>query len=215
MPLPRAALALVGAMLLLVLPASAQVRTDAPLQAVDGKLLLSTHQLDLVLPAPDWIEGQLEDAALLSSSESLFRTANDRAELELYRNGAVHALAAQVYGAYVVQGEAAEPARFRQGIVDRFSRNCLPSRLAIVQLGADTQTAPLILICGASSSDPSRGEVMAVTLRSAPSGTAAVYQRWRGLSFNPSEFTQWPAPPAAIEARARLLQSESSLTPQG
>jgi hypothetical protein len=53
---------------------------------------------------------------------------------------------------------------------------------------------------------------MAINLRTSGTGLAIVYQQWRGTAFDPASAENWPAAPEAIEARARQLQAETTLT---
>ena len=214
MPLPRKILCLVSLMALLTLPALAQIRSEPPLAAVAEGLELTTLGLRLVLPAPDWVAAELPADAVLTSFEAVFRSGDNEADLELYQNGAIHALAKTRYGAHVISDPAAVAADYRDVVLDGFSRACLPGLTAFVQLGedADDIEAPLLLICGAQRGDRGQGEVMAMNLRTSQAGLAIVYQQWRGAAFDPASAESWPTAPGTIEARARQLQAGTALT---
>ena len=212
MALPRILVCL--ASLLLAVPATAQIRSEAPLTIKDKALELTTLGQRLTLPAPDWVADDLVGDAVLGGFEAVFRSGEDQADLELYRNGAVYALAKTLYGAHVVSDPDAKPADYRAVVVDGFSRACMPGFSAFVQLGEDPEDvlAPLLLICGAQRADRGTGEIMTISLQTSEAGMAIVYQQWRGAAFDPASAANWPAPPETIEARARLLQAETMLT---
>jgi hypothetical protein len=214
MSLPRTILCLSALLALMTLPAQAQIRSEPPLAVANGALELAALGQRLVLPAPDWVAAGLPDDAVLTSFEAVFRSGDSEADLELYRNGAIYALADTLYGAHVVSGPNATPAAYRDVVIDGFSRACMPGLSAFVQLGDDPEDvqAPLLLICGAQTANRGRGEVMAINLRTSGTGLAIVYQQWRGTAFDPASAENWPAAPAAIEARARQLQAETTLT---
>lgn len=211
MVLPRILVCL--ACLLAASPATAQIRSEPPLTIADNALELTALGQRLVLPAPDWA-GDLVGHAILSGFEAVFRSGDDQADLELYQNGAVYALARTLYGAHMVSDPDADPANYRAVVVDGFNRACMPGLSAFVQLGDDPDDAlaPMLLICGAQRSDNDTGEVMTISLQKSEAGIAIVYQQWRGAAFDPASAANWPAPPETIEARARLLQAETMLT---
>ena len=211
MVLPRIFVCLVS--LLAASPAMAQIRSEPPLTIEDNALELTTLGQRLTLPAPDWA-GDLVGHAILTGFEAVFRSGDDQADLELYRNGAVYALAKTLYGAHVVSDPEADPANYRAVVVDGFGRACMPGLSSFVQLGEepDDALAPLLLICGAQRSDNRTGEVMAISLQKSEAGMAIVYQQWRGAAFDPASAANWPAPPETIEARALLLKAETMLT---
>lgn len=200
--------------LLVALPAMAQIRSEPPLTVADRALQLTTLGQRLTLPAPDWVASDLAGDAMLDGFEAVFRSGDGEAELQLYRNGAVYALAQTLYGAHVISNPDAVPANYRDAVIDGFSRACMPGLSAFVQLGEnpDDIQAPLLLICGAQRADTRKGEVMATSLRTSAAGLAIVYQQWRGPAFDPSSAANWPAPSAVIEAQARRLQAETMLT---
>ena len=212
MALPRILVCL--ASLLVAVPAMAQIRSEAPLTIKDKALELTTLGQRLTLPAPDWVADDLVGDAVLGGFEAVFRSGDDQADLELYRNGAVYALAKTLYGAHVVSDPDAKPADYRAVVVDGFSRACMPGLSAFVQLGEDPDDvlAPLLLICGAQRADRGTGEIMTISLQTSEAGIAIVYQQWRGAAFDPASAGNWPAAPETIEARARLLQAETMLT---
>ena len=212
MALPRILVCL--ASLLVAVPAMAQIRSEAPLTIKDKALELTTLGQRLTLPAPDWVADDLVGDAVLGGFEAVFRSGEDQADLELYRNGAVYALAKTLYGAHVVSDPDAKPADYRAVVVDGFSRACMPGLSAFVQLGDDPDDvlAPLLLICGAQRADRGTGEIMTISLQTSEAGMAIVYQQWRGAAFDPASAGNWPAPPETIEARARLLHAQTMLT---
>lgn len=212
MALLRTLVCLMG--LLAPLPALAQIRSEPPLGTADGALQLTALGQRLTLPPPDWIGADLVGDAMLGGFEAVFRSGDEQADLELYRNGAVYALAQTLYGAHLVSGADADPARYRGVVVDGFSRACMPGLSAFVQLGEDPEDvlAPLLLICGAQRANQSKGEIMAISLHRSAAGMAIVYQQWRGAAFDPAIARNWPVPPETVEARARLLQAQSMLT---
>ena len=199
--------------LLVALPVAAQIRSEPPLTIEDNALELTTLGQLLTLPAPDWA-GDLAGQAILAGFEAVFRSGDDEAELQLYRNGAVYALADTVYGAHVISNPDAVPVNYRDAVIDGFGRACMPGLSAFVQLGDDPDDiqAPLLLICGAQRADTRKGEIMAISLLTSAAGLAIVYQQWRGPAFDPSSAANWPAPSAVIEAQARRLQAETMLT---
>lgn len=211
MVLPRILVCL--ASLLAASPAMAQIRSEPPLSIEDNALELTTLGQRLTLPAPDWA-GDLVGQAILTGFEAVFRSGDDQADLELYQNGAVYALARTRYGAHVVSDPDADPADYRAVVVDGFSRACMPGLSAFVQLGDDPEDvlAPLLLICGVQRADNDKGEIMVISLQTSAAGMAIVYQQWRGAAFDPASAANWPAPPETIEARARLLQAQTMLT---
>jgi hypothetical protein len=211
MVLPRILVCL--ASLLAASPAIAQIRSEPPLAIEDNALELTTLGQRLTLPAPDWA-GDLVGQAILTGFEAVFRSGDDQADLELYQNGAVYALARTRYGAHVVSDPDADPADYRAVVIDGFSRACMPGLSAFVQLGDDPEDvlAPLLLICGAQRADNDTGEIMVISLQTSEAGMAIVYQQWRGAAFDPASAANWPAPPETIEARARLLQAQTMLT---
>ncbi|KRA47673.1 hypothetical protein [Devosia sp. Root635] len=217
MPLPRNILSLAGLPMLfalLTLPVAAQIRSEPPLAAADGGLVLTTMGQRLHLPAPDWVAANIEGEAVLSSFEAVFRSGDVEADLELYGNGAVYALATTRYGAHVVRDAEAVPASYRDAVVDGFGRACVPGLVAFIQLGDDPDDvlAPLLLVCGAQTADTRHGEIMAISLSKSEAGLAIVHQQWRGAAFDPARAEDWPAAPEAIEARARALQAGTTLT---
>lgn len=195
-------------------PAVAQIRSEPPLAVADKTLQLTALGQRLLLPAPDWVADDLAGDAVLAGFEAVFRSGDDQADLELYQNGAVYALARTRYGAHLVNDPDADPADYRAVVVDGFSRACMPGLSAFVQLGDDPDNvlAPLLLICGAQRADNDTGEIMTISLQTSEAGIAIVYQQWRGAAFDPASAGNWPAAPETIEARARLLQAETMLT---
>lgn len=195
-------------------PAVAQIRSEPPLAVADKTLQLTALGQRLLLPAPDWVADDLAGDAVLAGFEAVFRSGDDQADLELYQNGAVYALARARYGAHLVNDPDADPADYRAVVVDGFSRACMPGLSAFVQLGDDPDNvlAPLLLICGAQRADNDTGEIMTISLQTSEAGIAIVYQQWRGAAFDPASAGNWPAAPETIEARARLLQAETMLT---
>lgn len=217
MPLPRIFTSIVGALslgALLTLPALAQIRSEPPLSLADNRLVLTTEEQRLVLPVPDWVAADVTGDAVLSSFEAIFRTGDAGADLEIYRNGAIYALATELYGAHLVRDPDAGPLDYRQTIIDGFGRACVPGQVAFVQLGEDPDDilAPLLLVCGAQRANARQGAIMAITLQSSAAGFAVVYQQWRGAAFDPAEASAWPAAPDVIETRARQLQAGTVLT---
>lgn len=200
--------------LLVALPAMAQIRGEPPLAVADRALELTTLGQRLTLPPPDWVAADLAGDAVLDGFEAEFRSGDREADLKLYRNGAVYALAQAVYGAHMVSNPDAVPANYRDAVIDGFGRACMPGLSAFVQLGDDPDDvqAPLLLICGAQRANTRMGEVMAISLRTSAAGLAIVYQQWRGTAFDPSSAANWPAPSGTIEAQARRLQAETMLT---
>ncbi len=212
MVLPRILVCL--ASLLAASPAMAQIRSEPPLAVTDKALELTALGQRLVLPAPDWVAPDLAGAAVLAGFEAVFRSGDNQADLELYQNGAIYALARTRYGAHMVSDPDADPANYRAVVVDGFSRACMPGLSAFVQLGDDPDDvlAPLLLICGAQRADRGTGEIMTISLQTSEAGMAIVYQQWRGAAFDPASAGNWPAPPETIEARARLLHAQTMLT---
>lgn len=212
MVLPRILICL--ASLMAAPPAVAQIRGEPPLAVTGHALELTTLGQRLVLPAPDWVGDDLAGDAVLGGFEAVFRSGDDQADLELYQNGAIYALARTLYGAHVVSDPEAKPADYRAVVIDGFSRACMPGLSAFVQLGEDPDDvlAPLLLICGAQRADSDTGEIMTISLQTSEAGMAIVYQQWRGAAFDPASAANWPAPPETIEARARLLKAETMLT---
>ena len=212
MVLPRILVCL--ASLLAASPAMAQIRSEPPLAVADKALELTTLGQRLVMPAPDWVAADLVGDAMLTGFEAVFRSGDNQADLELYRNGAVYALATTLYGAHIVSDAEADPANYRAVVVDSFSRACMPGLSAFVQLGEDPDDvlAPLLLICGAQRANGDKGEIMTISLQTSEAGIAIVYQQWRGTAFDPASAANWPAPPETIEARARLMQAQTMLT---
>lgn len=207
-------LVLVG---LAALPATAQVRSDAPLIEEGGKLVLDAMDHQLALPLPDWLEAAEGTIEKVSTN---FVSDDGQALLEIYPKGETEALWTTLYGARISRDENERTlADYRAALMVLHANSCNPALTGFFQLGADTNDndlAPLGFVCGAYDDQYTNfrglGEVMVATFQRTDTGVAIIYQEWRGKSFNPSDPSSWPVATDVVEARARQLKTETALS---
>jgi hypothetical protein len=202
-----------------LVPAFAQVVTEAPLTEQGNALVLTTIGHQFTLPLPDW----LTPAERLSGNvqplvETSFRSDPSQALLEIYPKGETPERWTTLYGARITL-EASRPlADYRSAVMYGYSQTCNPKLSGFFQFGEDAgeQLAPLGYVCGAYVDGlegyAGQGEVMVMAFSKTEKGVAIAYQEWRGPLFDPSDPATWPVSTDVLKARAEQLQTEVSLS---
>ena len=202
-----------------LMPAFAQVVTEAPLTEEGNALVLTTIGHQFTLPLPDW----LTPAERLSGNvqplvETSFRADPTQALLEIYPKGETPEQWTTLYGARITL-EASRPLTdYRSAVMYGYSQTCNPKLSGFFQFGEDAGEvlAPLGYVCGAYIDGlegyEGQGEVMVMAFAKTDKGVAIVYQEWRGPLFDPSDPTTWPVSTDALTARAEQLQAEAALS---
>lgn len=212
---------LIGAALaaLSVVPALAQVVTEAPLVQEGNALVLTTVGHQFRLPLPDW----LTSAERLSGNvqplvETTFRSDPTQALLEIYPKGQTPEAWTTLYGARITL-EAGRPlADYRSAVMYGYSQTCNPKLSGFFQFGDDDgeTLAPLGYVCGAYldrlEGYAGQGEVMVMAFAKTEKGVAIAYQEWRGPLFDPSRPETWPVSTELLQTRAAQLQAEAALS---
>ena len=209
------------AALLLSTPALAQMVSGAPpLTEQNNGMVLQALGQSLTLPPPDWLTPEQQSSgAVLPLVQAIFRSDETQATLEILPQGDIEALWNTLYGIQLLAGAQVPLTDLRKQVVARYARTCKPSLTAFFQLGQDDgeTLAPLGFVCGAYADSTSafagKGEVMVMSFKKSTTGTAMVFQEWRGPAFDPATASTWPVPTATVEARAKQLQDQAVLTP--
>lgn len=196
---------------------SAQVRSEAPLVEEGGKLMLNALDHHLALPLPDWLE---TTEGTIGRVETSFLAEDGQALLEIYPKGESEALWTTLYGARISRDEQERTlADYRAALMVLHANSCRPDLTGFFQLGpdeGDNKLAPLGFVCGAYSPQYSTyaglGEVMVASFARSDTGVAIIYQEWRGKSFDPRDASTWPVATDVVQARARELQSQVTLS---
>ena len=213
---PRAALVLAG--LLLTTPAWAQVASEPPLSAADNGLLLEAMGHQLALPLPDWLDAAAATGDVRSQVEAKYVADDNRAVLEIFPKGESEALWSTLYGAQITLTADQPLSDYRRDLMNGYAQTCKPELTGFFQLGADDgdRLAPLGFVCGGYLDQlagyAGEGEIMVMSFAKSAKGMAVVYQEWRGDAFDPAQPTTWPVATRVVEARARQLQAEATLT---
>lgn len=202
-----------------LVPAVAQVVTEAPLVQEGKALVLTTIGHEFTLPLPDW----LTPVERLSGNvqplvETSFRSDATQALLEIYPKGETPEQWTTLYGARITL-EASRPLTdYRSAVMYGYSQTCNPKLGGFFQFGEDAgeALAPLGYVCGAYLDGlegyAGQGEVMVMAFSKTDKGVAIVYQEWRGPLFDPSKPETWPVGAEALTARAEQLQAEAALS---
>lgn len=203
----------------LAVPALAQVITEPSVSEEGNALVLDAIGHSFSLPLPDW----LSSAERLSGNvwplvDSTYRADDSQALLEIYPKGETQALWKTLYGVRITL-EADRPlSDYRSAVMYGYSQTCKPELTGFFQFGEDDgdNLAPLGFVCGAYldslTAYRGEGEVMVMSFRKSEKGVAIVYQEWRGEAFDPSKPATWPVATDVVEARAKQLQAEATLT---
>jgi len=202
-------------------PAMAQaVTSTAPLTEEANLLHLEALGQRLALPVPDWLpEADQSSGAVVPLVETIYRADERQAVLQILPKGETEALWNTHYGVILTAGAEQPLTEVRDAVVSNYARSCQPARTAFFQLGEDggDALAPLGFVCGAYRNSltglSGKGEVMVMSFKRSDTGTALVFQEWRGPAFDPSTPTSWPVPTDLVEGRARQFQTEAALTP--
>lgn len=202
-------------------PAMAQaVSGPAPLREEPNVLHLEALGQRLSMPTPDWLEDEERSSgAVLPPIETIYRADEQQAVLQILPKGETEALWNTHYGVILTAGADQPLTEVRDAVVGNYGRSCQPARTAFFQLGEDDgeTLAPLGFVCGAYRGNltglSGKGEVMVMTFKRSASGTALVFQEWRGPAFDPAIPASWPVPTDRVESRARELQTNASLSP--
>lgn len=202
---------------LAALPASAQVRSDAPLKEEGGRLVLDAMGHHLALPLPDWLEAP---EGIIARVDTTFVAEEGQSLLEIYPKGETEALWTTLYGARISKDENERTlADYRAALMVLHANSCNPALTGFFQLGPDVDDndlAPLGFVCGAYGDQYTNfrglGEVMVATFQRSDTGVAIIYQEWRGKSFNPADPATWPVATDVVQARARQLKAEVALS---
>lgn len=205
--------------LLTMVPAFAQVVTEAPLVQEGNTLVLTSVGHEFRLPLPDW----LTPAERLSGNvqplvETTFRSDPTQALLEIYPKGQTAEAWTTLYGARITL-EASRPLTdYRSAVMYGYSQTCNPKLSGFFQFGDDEgeALAPLGYVCGAYldrlAGYAGQGEVMVMAFSKTEKGVAITYQEWRGPLFDPSQPATWPVSADVLKARAAQLQAEATLS---
>jgi len=203
----------------LCVAASPVVAQDMPLSETNSALVLQSLGQTLTFPTPDWLTADEQaSGAVTPLVEVSYKPEDARAVLEILPKGETEADWNTLYGVNVLADPEKTLVRAREQVVASRSRTCIPSMTAFFQLGPDTgdDIAPLGFVCGGFGSTAAgyvgRGEIMVVAFKKSPAGIAMVFQEWRGPTFDPGTPATWPVPSATVEARARQLQEQTSLS---
>lgn len=198
-------------------PASAQLRTAAPLVEDGGKLVLDAmgHRLDL--PLPNWLESPSD---VIDHVETSFVADDGQALLEIYPKGESEALWTTLYGARISRDEHERTlADYRAALMILHANSCKPELTGFFQLGPDNgddDLAPLGFVCGGYldryRTFAGLGEVMVASFSRSDNGVAIIYQEWRGKAFNPGDPKTWPIATDVVQARAAELKSGVTMT---
>lgn len=213
----KTALLVLVALGVATVPAVAQIRSEPPLVEESGHLVLDAMDHHLALPRPDWLTG---DEAALGRVETSFLAEEGQALLEIYPKGEGEALWTKLYGARISRDENERTlADYRAALMMLHANSCNPALTGFFQLGpdnGDNDLAPLGFVCGAYADQYTTyaglGEVMVASFRRSDTGVAIIYQEWRGKSFNPSDPKSWPVATEVVQARAKQLQAEVTLS---
>ena len=198
-------------------PALAQIRGEAPLVEEGGKLVLDALGHHLLMPRPDWLNGE---EATLGRVETSFLAEDGQALLEIYPKGESEALWTTLYGARISRDENERTlADYRAALMVLHANSCKPELTGFFQLGqdnGDNDLAPLGFVCGAYGDQyrtfAGLGEVMVASFQRSDTGVAIIYQEWRGKSFSPGDPKTWPVATNVVEARARQLKADVALS---
>lgn len=202
-----------------LVPAFAQVVTEAPLVEEGNALVLTTVGHKFSLPLPDW----LTPAERLSGNvqpliETSFRSDPTQALLEIYPKGQSSEQWTTLYGARITL-EASRPlADYRSAVMYGYSQTCNPKLSGFFQFGEDDgdDLAALGYVCGAYldrlAGYEGQGEVMVMAFSKTEKGVAIAYQEWRGPLFDPSKPETWPVSTEVLKARAEQLRAEVALS---
>lgn len=203
----------------LALTSPAWAQEAAPLSEANSALVLKSLGQTLTFPTPDWLTADEQaSGAVTPLVEVAYRPEETRAVLEIMPKGETEANWTTFYGVNLIADPARTLVRAREQVVASRSRTCNPSAAAFFQLGQDNgdEIAPLGFVCGAygstSAAFAGKGEIMVVAFKKSPAGIAMVFQEWRGPAFDPGTPATWPIPTTQVEARARQLQAETSLS---
>lgn len=223
MALSRSIVKLLGVLLAasaLAAPTLAQpISSEPPLTEEGNALVLDALGHKFSLPLPDW----LSSADRLSGNviplvDATFKADETQALLEIYPKGEGQALWKTLYGARITM-EATRPLTdYRNAVMYGYAQTCKPELTGFFQFGEDQgeTLAPLGFVCGAYldrlTGYAGEGEVMVMSFRKSAKGVAIVYQEWRGDAFDPSKPETWPVETDVVEARAKQLQDEATLT---
>jgi hypothetical protein len=207
------------AALLLAAPVFAQpVSGEPPLSEGGNGLVLDALGQRLSIPAPDWLApDQQSSGALRPLVETIYRSDETQAILQILPKGEIEALWNTLYGAQITL--ANRPlTELRAEVVARHARTCKPALTAFFQLGEDQgdTLAPLGFVCGGyRDSFPAfagKGEIMVMSFKKNDAAIAMVFQEWRGQAFDPATPSTWPVTAEVVETRAKQLQDEAVLS---
>lgn len=202
-----------------LVPAFAQVVTEAPLVEEGNALVLTTVGHKFTLPLPDWLTpAERLSGNVQSLVETSFRSDPTQALLEVYPKGQTAEQWTTLYGARITL-EASRPlADYRSAVMYGYSQTCNPKLSGFFQFGEDDgeNQAALGYVCGAYldrlTGYEGQGEVMVMAFSKTEKGVAIAYQEWRGPLFDPSKPETWPVGTDVLKARAEQLQTEATLS---
>lgn len=198
-------------------PALAQDSNSLPLSNAGNLLVLEAVGQKVTMPFPSWLADRAPSAEQLRDLTSLkFSEIGDQATLEIYPRGEGEAFWSTLYGARVTRQADSTLAQLRSVIIDVYARACRPETVALFQLEPDDGDSipPLGFVCGSYlpiAGYEGKGEVMVMGFYKTATGSAMIYQEWRGEAFNPSDSATWPVSTEEIEARIAQLKNEIAL----